>query len=135
MTKDPSSPTPDGDLLRLWDDGCGLGTWRKALAIAQTAGNLQDAQTAQAALDELVERGATPLRALEANAELVKRLTGQRWIVMRDAREQGATWDQIAEILGLTDAEAARVYYLNAIERLERVTGTLHDARRARAVL
>ena len=136
MTKnDPSSPTPDGDLLQLWNDGASLVTWRKALATAQTAGSLEHAQSAQAVLDQLIERGATLLRALDANAELVKRLTGQRWFVMRDAREQGATWDQIAEALGLTDAEAARAYYLNAIEHQERYVGDLHDARRARAVL
>lgn len=46
---------------------------------------------------------------------------------MRDAREQGATWDQIAEALGLTDAEAARAYYLNAIEHQERYVGDLHE--------
>ncbi len=136
MTKnDPSSPDPDGDLFQLWNDGASLGIWRKALATAQAAGNLQHAQSAQAVLDELIERGATLLRALNANAELVKRLTGQRWFVMRDAREQGATWDQIAEALGLKDAEAARAYYLNAIERQERYVGDLSDARRARAVL
>jgi len=125
---------PDGDLLQRWNDGCSLGTWGEALAKSQAEGNLEHAQSAQAALDELIERGATLLRALNANAELVKLLTGQRWFVMRDAREQGATWDQIAEALGLTDAEA-RAYYVNAIEHQERYVGDLHDARRARAVL
>lgn len=77
MTKnDPS----DGELLQLWNDGASLGTWRKALATAQADGNLEHAQSAQTVLDKLIERGATLLRALDANAELVKRLTGQRWL-------------------------------------------------------
>src|SRR6185295_4374051 len=42
---------PDGDLLQRWNDGCSLGTWGKALAKSQAEGNLEHAQSAQAALD------------------------------------------------------------------------------------
>jgi hypothetical protein len=50
---------------------------------------------AQRAVDELGD--ITALDALRANAELVQLLLGRRWYVMQDAREAGATWDEIGE--------------------------------------
>lgn len=116
-------------------------TWHRALARGA------DAVIVQGALDELAARhGGTvpgPLDALAASAELVRALNGGRWIAVHDAREQGATWQQIADAMGVT-AEHAQQIYTEAIDAQERLaagldTGPLRagitaDAAAARAV-
>jgi len=55
-----------------------------------------------------------------------------QWHAIREAREHGATWAQIATVLGTT-AEDARAQYLDTIRSAERYTGT--DTAPYRAVL
>lgn len=52
-----------------------------------------------------------PLTALAANAELVKLLTGRRWLVMMHAREAGATWDDLATALQMNRGNAYAEYH------------------------
>jgi hypothetical protein len=54
----------------------------------------------EAALAALPEVSA--LDGLRANADLVSRLSVQRWIAMKDAQEQGASLEQIGGELGVT---------------------------------
>jgi Homeodomain-like domain len=46
------------------------------------------------------------LDALRANANLVTSLTDQRWLVMRRARQAGASWEQIGTALGVSRQSA-----------------------------
>jgi hypothetical protein len=48
----------------------------------------------------------TALDGLLANADLVSRLTVQRWIAMKDAQDQGASLEQIGNELGVTRQSA-----------------------------
>ncbi|MDN5917375.1 MAG: hypothetical protein L0I76_20135 [Pseudonocardia sp.] len=50
------------------------------------------------------------LNALAANRRVVDLLTERRWVVMRDAREAGASWAQIGEALGMTRQGATDTY-------------------------
>ena len=61
----------------------------------------------------------TALDALAANARLVRLMTGWQWLAMRDARKDGATWEQIGDALGVT-SHAAQQAYKRAIEAQER---------------
>jgi hypothetical protein len=58
----------------------------------------------EAALAALPE--VTALDGLRANADLVSRLSVQRWIAMKDAQDQGATLEQIGNELGVTRQSA-----------------------------
>src|SRR5262245_33818368 len=135
---DPTGELPDepSALLKVYDAGSSLRTWRRALDAAEAAGHIEHARVAREMLAELEDQGHTPLRALAANARLVRLLTGWRWITMLDAREQGATWDEVAAALGMDGAAEARDVYRAAIERQERYGAEFgHDAARARAAL
>jgi hypothetical protein len=48
----------------------------------------------------------TALDGLRANADLVSRLTVQRWIAMKDAQAEGASLEQIGNELGVTRQSA-----------------------------
>jgi hypothetical protein len=83
-------------------------------------------------LSEVSEVAA--LEALRANAKAVELLTARRWYVMKSAREGGATWAQIGEVLGITK-QAAHDFYRRKLEEQERYLPDLHDAAAAVAVL
>jgi hypothetical protein len=63
-----------------------------------------EAEGDAAALAALPE--VTALDGLRANADLVSRLSVQRWIAMKDAQEQGASLEQIGSELGVTRQSA-----------------------------
>lgn len=46
------------------------------------------------------------LEALRANADLVAALTQERWLVMQRARQAGASWEQIGDVLGVSRQSA-----------------------------
>ena len=117
------------DLIRIWNDFNSVETWRD---IAAKNRGTQHAATAAGALAQLPE--VTALDALRANARAVDLLTGRRWYVMKSAREDGATWAQIGEALGMTK-QAAHDFYRRKIEEQETYLPDLHDAPGARAVL
>lgn len=86
------------------------------------------------------------LDALRVSTRLADHLLGCRWYMMRDARDNGADWADIAIPIGLAlkhdappviavAAAKARDWYLEQIEQQERVLGDLHDAAGARAML
>src|SRR3954469_7745585 len=101
-------------------DSCTSGTptaprraGQNAVDVHTTAGNDEYTAGAHPSLDELPE--VTALDALRANAQLVELLTGRRWHVMRDAREEGVSWSQIGEALG--HEQAGRTGLLPAPDR------------------
>jgi hypothetical protein len=99
---------------------------------ARAEGDERAVAAAQKSRRELPEISA--LDALRANKRLVERMIGRRWYVMREAREAGATWDQIGEALGMSRQAAHEWYRRKIASQAEQVTG-LHDGRRARAAL
>jgi hypothetical protein len=116
----------DRELYRLWQAFGDQMTWR---GVIDKGG---DREVAERALAELP--GVTALEALEANRRLVELLTGQRWYVMRAAREAGATWEQVGAAMGMTK-QGAQDWYRRKITDQERYAGQWHDAERARAAL
>jgi HPt (histidine-containing phosphotransfer) domain-containing protein len=105
---------------------------RRDLARSPATGSDQAREAAAHFLAEISEVAA--LEALRANAKAVELLTGQRWYVMKSAREAGATWAQIGEALGITK-QAAHDFYSRKIEEQEKYLSDLHDTAAARAVL
>jgi len=91
-------------LLTVWVDGSSRQVWQRAKARAEADGDAAAARAADRALARLPE--VTALDALRANAELVGRLTADRWVAMRAAREQGASWEQIGRALGISRQSA-----------------------------
>jgi hypothetical protein len=78
--------------------------------------------------------GVTGLDALRASRRVVDLLTGARWHMMRQAREEGASWRDIGQALGMT-RQAAHDFYRRKIEQQEHDAPGVHNAARSRAVL
>lgn len=114
------------ELYRLWNAYGARMTWARAVEKGA------DADIAAGAVAELPN--VTAIDALEANRRLISLLTGRRWYVIQEAREAGATWDEIGEALGMT-RQGAHDWYRRAIEKQATHVGDLHDAERARAAL
>ncbi len=69
----------------------------------------------------------TALDGLRASGQLVELLTGRRWYVMQQAKEDGASWEQIGEALGMS-RQSAWEWYRRKIAGREQHVGDLHDA-------
>lgn len=119
-------PADVGDYLATWE---AYGTREVWARVIESGG---DSDAARAAVAELPEAG--PLDALAANAAAVDLLIGRRWYVMREAREQGSTWEAIGAALGITK-QGAQDYYRRQIGQQEKCLGDFHDSARARAAL
>ena len=118
------------ELLATWQTWSTTDSLIRAIATAQATGDTAAVQVLTRSLAEQPEADA--LSALAANHELVSLLAGWQWHAIREAREHGATWAQIATVLGTT-AEDARAQYLDTIRSAERYTSA--DTAPYRAVL
>jgi hypothetical protein len=78
--------------------------------------------------------GVTGLDALRASRRVVDLLTGARWHMMRQAREEGASWSDIGQALGMS-RQAAHDFYRRNIEPQEHDAPGVHNAARSRAAL
>jgi hypothetical protein len=78
--------------------------------------------------------GVAGLDALRASRRVVELLTGARWHMMRQAREEGASWSDIGQALGMT-RQAAHDFYRRRIEQQEQDAPGFHNATRSRAAL
>jgi hypothetical protein len=103
--------------------------WSTVLAKASTT---EQVQVARRVLDERAT--VAPLDGLAAGARLVELVTAGRWRLMRSAREDGASWEQVGATLGMTGPDA-RAWYGEKIALQERYVPQFHDAARSRAVL
>jgi hypothetical protein len=92
------------ELLDVWTIYLSRRQAEGARADAEANGDsvgVQDAERALAALPDV-----SALDALRANGELVNRLNVQRFIAMKDARDQGASHEQIGKELGVSRQSA-----------------------------
>jgi hypothetical protein len=95
--------------MQTWDAWSSASTWRLALQRARATGDEADLRRRLPELDELTH-GPEPLEALRANHQLVSFLEGWRWHAVRQAREQGRSWHEIAETLGVKPNQARSAY-------------------------
>ena len=115
------------ELLATWLGGLSRTVWRDALARAASP---EQAAVSRDQLDHTPE----PLAALEANTALIRLLVARRWFVVRDAIEEGATWEQVAAACQIP-VQAVRASYRESIEQQELHLPDLHESTRSRAVL
>ena len=78
--------------------------------------------------------GVTGLDALRASQRVVDLLTGARWHMMRQAREEGASWTDVGHALGMSK-QAAYDFYRRRIEQHEHPVPGSYNAARTRAAL
>ncbi len=97
------------ELLKIWT------AWRFARVVGEEGANTPG-----------------PLAALEAATELTQRLLAQRWVAIKAAREDGASWEQVGSAMGVSKQRAHQIY-TEAIARQEQYVPH-HDVAAARAV-
>jgi hypothetical protein len=90
--------------LAIWKLCLSRIRWERARMESDATGDNAGVEAAEQALAHLPEVG--PLDGLRANAELVSRLSAQRFIAMRVAQQQGASSEQIGAALGVSRQSA-----------------------------
>jgi len=120
------------ELTEVWELLHERRMWEHARACARTRGQEDHERVADQALSKVVP--VTALQGLTANARLVDLLVGRRWIVMQQAREDGATWEEIGAALGMA-RQSAWEWYRDRIDAQERLGREYNDAARERAAL
>ncbi|TCC46999.1 hypothetical protein E0H73_43885 [Kribbella pittospori] len=79
--------------------------------------------------------GVTGLEALRASRRVVDLLTGARWHMMRQAREEGSSWSQVGSALGMSK-QAAYDFYRRKLDLQDESTDPeTHSSERSRAAL
>jgi hypothetical protein len=97
--------------------------WEQVRAAAEADGDTAGVAAADQALRDL--HAISALDALRANAGLVSMLSVQRWIAMKEAREQGATLEEIGKALGVSRQAAWEVFHRKIAE--QQGHGSNHD--------
>jgi len=78
--------------------------------------------------------GVAGLDALRVSRRLVELLTGARWHMMRQAREEGASWSDIGQALDMT-RQAAHDFYRRKTDQQDQHAADSHHVTSSRAVL
>jgi len=120
------------DLLARYQVAGDRRLWLRTLASATERGDASGRAVAERALAQLPD--VDVLDSIRAGAELVRLISGWRWLDIRQAREEGRPWSEIGDALGMSK-QAAWELYNTAIERQEQNVPDLYDAARARAAL
>ena|ERR1700761_1507397 len=116
------------DFLARWDAWGERSTWLKILADQPDAKDMAERKLAEL-------ESATGLDALAANVALVQRMKGWQWLAIKSAREDGATWEEIGNVLG-TSKQGAQLAYRRSIEFQEKhLPDHPDETEAARAVL
>ena len=97
------------DVLRISDQ---RELYERGIAQEQEAGH--PVAVLVKALAELP--GITGLEALRASRRVVELLTGARWHLMRQAREEGSSWSQVGTALGMSK-QAAYDFYRRKLDQ------------------
>jgi len=72
----------------------------------------------------LTHDGSDQLRALAASGALIRMVEDRQWELIRDAREYGATWDDVASALGTARGTVyARYHQAIEAQRMSHVDG------------
>ncbi|MFI5695297.1 hypothetical protein ACIA58_25820 [Kribbella sp. NPDC051586] len=79
--------------------------------------------------------GVSGLEALRASRRVVELLTGARWHMMRQAREEGSSWSQVGTALGMSKQAAYDFYRRKLDQQDESADAGPHNAARSRAAL
>ena len=119
-------------LLARYQVAGGRRMWLKAVDSATERGDDRGRAAAERALAQLPDIDV--LDSIRAGADLVRLISGWRWLDIRQAREEGRSFSEIGAALGMSK-QAAWELYNTAIEHQERYVPDLHDADRARAAL
>src|SRR3954447_25273336 len=93
------------DLLGTWQAWSTRDTFTRLAEAAAAAGEQERAARLRATAD--AEPSVSAVQALAAQHELVSLLAGWEWQTVRAAREDGASWAEIAQAIG-TGAIRAR---------------------------
>ena len=133
-----SEPAGLDRLLATWQAWNGRDVLARAADRAATTGDGERAATLHALIAAQEERGVPlAIEALAAQHELATQLEGWRWQTVAAAREQGASWDDIAAATGTT-YEISRTEYAMEVERAEQAAtaaGVAFDQDRYRGAL
>jgi hypothetical protein len=106
---------PFNQALETWNAWSEANLWQHILDKSRASGEEADLRRRLPDLDKLTQ-GPAPLEALRANHQLVSFLGGWRWHAVRQAREQGRGWHEIAQALDVKPNRARDAY----LERLDR---------------
>jgi hypothetical protein len=79
--------------------------------------------------------GVSGLEALRASRRVVELLTGARWHMMRQAREEGSSWSEVGSALGMSKQAAYDFYRRNLDQQDKSADPDAHSSDRSRAVL
>ncbi|MFF0267689.1 hypothetical protein [Kribbella sp. NPDC004536] len=79
--------------------------------------------------------GVTGLEALRASRRVVELLTGARWHMMRQAREEGSSWSQVGSALGMSKQAAYDFYRRKLDQQDESTEPGVQSTSRSRAAL
>ena len=79
--------------------------------------------------------GVTGLEALRASRRVVELLTGSRWHMIRQAREEGSSWSQVGRALGVSKQAAYDFYRRNLDQQDESTDPGTRSSTRSRAAL
>lgn len=108
-------------LLSTWQAWNSSDVLAQAVRRAETAGDHDRAAHLRDLADTTSPTGTAPPSALDALAaqhEVSALLAGWRWHTVTAAREQGATWDDIAAATN-TSAEQARAEFVDRVDRAD----------------
>ncbi|GAA0623895.1 hypothetical protein GCM10009534_69350 [Kribbella sandramycini] len=76
--------------------------------------------------------GVTGLEALRASRRVVELLTGARWHMIRQAREEGSSWSQVGGAMG-TSKQAAYDFYQRKLDQQDASPAEADSTARSRA--
>ncbi|MEV6285621.1 hypothetical protein [Kribbella sp. NPDC051770] len=76
--------------------------------------------------------GVTGLEALRASRRVVELLTGARWHMIRQAREEGSSWSQVGLAMG-TSKQAAYDFYRRNLDQQDASADAANSSTRSRA--
>ncbi|MET9268520.1 hypothetical protein [Kribbella sp. NPDC003557] len=78
--------------------------------------------------------GVSGLEALRASRRVVELLTGARWHMIRQAREEGSSWSQVGTALGMSKQAAYDFYRRKLDQQDEAAAGTYNEPRNRAAL-
>lgn len=96
------------------------------------------AESALAALDEQGRPAISAITTIRVDRRLTEIHQDARWSIMTEAREEGASWQDIAAAFGSTGEDAGevtRTWYADRITALAQENLCEHDVARAQAVI